>query len=80
MAFYPEYDTYELSRREDGRVCVWAFLPVRFPRNAYGTGGDWVLVGVENDWGAGMRRIEAVKRERFLKTKVRPGRRERSAA
>lgn len=66
----PAYNTYELSRRADGQVNVWAYLPIRYPPNSWGTGADWVLVGVEPDWGAGMRKVEQVKRERLAKQKI----------
>lgn len=60
----PRYWTYDLSRREDGKVVVWCYMPIRYETNAWGSGADWVAIDVVDSWNKGMAVIEAKRKAR----------------
>ena len=43
---------------------VWCYFPVRYESNAWGSGAEWVVIDVVDDWQHGMAIIEQRKNER----------------
>jgi len=63
----PDLYTFELSKRPDGKINVWGYVPVyfdatradgsTFKQETY----EWIVVAVEQTWAHGMNKIPELK-------------------